>query len=312
MKCPETGKMISYQTGSLDSEEAEEVRRHIEICQACKRKIDGAEYLTQALSKYFQSQKLTRGQKCYDKSIWEKYVRNEETSFTTEELQEHLSECDYCFDIVASLIQEQEVKSQIEELKTPQWIQQKPPIKLSLFQGWIDGLKTFFAESFFANRRLSYAFATAAIVLIAVIGLIFAKFYNKDGIPQFPPGQMLVINLDTPNPTPQLLKQASGEQGIPTTAFSGSESGNKMVVALAPELARAIKAVMLPKGNLSRQPLIDALKSQEIELPTATITNIQIDSGLYTEIQSGNYQAYQRLFISFPEKITVRIERERR
>lgn len=142
MKCPETEKMIGYQTGSLEEKEAEKVQQHIENCQACKRKLEGAEYLTQSLSKYFQSPKLTRGQKCYDKSIWERYVMNEETGFSAEELQEHLSECDYCFDIVASLIQEQEVKSQIAQLKTPQWMREEAPIETTSFWQWISGLKT--------------------------------------------------------------------------------------------------------------------------------------------------------------------------
>ncbi|MBC8236211.1 hypothetical protein H8E77_42230 [bacterium] len=310
MKCLDLLELIEYSEFALDDARMEQIKQHLESCQACQEKYEGLEQMTTALRTHFRSQTKVKGEDCPDDSVWEKYVKKQMAPQEESELKEHLAECDYCFDVAAKLFKTQLDEAAVANIQTPQSFQERVEVKWprpGVLTRWLQILR----EHLFAPRLIA-AYATAVILLLAFfIGrpYILHKGDNivKTPLQQIQIGQQnyTVFNLSLKS-SPD-LKQPDEMPQLPLAALSSSQH-RQMLAFLSVQLANALKAFFESADAEHLEHILTELETQEIKPLTREIEFVIIETSLRSQIQNDNYKEEQRLLVSFPEETILKIQ----
>jgi anti-sigma factor RsiW len=305
-------QLIAYRDGELDESERKVIEQKLKESPDFHARYEALEHLAGSLKSYFDTHPPEKAANCPEESLWARYLNDELDAQEQAGYMEHLQECDYCFDIAASLKKEQMQEATAQPLRPPEWLRQRADAsdqRTSLQNRWADfvrGLGQTWA-GLVTPRKWAYATAGLATVILLAGLFVWQEYYSTDlPGPMGLPGQSIQLADNTyqllalPSLTqPEDLPEDPEEWQNWYSALIEEEQPRSVVALMTSSLAEALRMVMNSQQRDGTKRVIAELDAQVVKLPSEPIAGILMEQEIAQQILQKNYRLNEHLLITF-------------
>lgn len=312
-------QLIAYRDGALDISERQAVFEHLSECAECRARHAAFEHIALSLKDYFARYRPAKGSDCSDAAHWRRYLNGELQAQDQLLWKAHLQQCDYCFDVAASLTKEAIRETSTEPLRPPEWLLNKVEAseekrrRSSLQKLWTDF--TLWLRDFWENLVAppKWAYAVAGFIIVLFFGLlVWRQLPYTDRVTQLAelPGKSVqlddnIYQLLAPEKQVRPDLPASSEEWHRWyNALTGDEKEKFVIALLTSSFAEALRMLGGSQQAEGLERLMAELKAQVIELPSSPIGGVLLERPLAEQLFGGTYTQNQHLLITFltPDK----------
>ncbi|MBI2088730.1 MAG: zf-HC2 domain-containing protein [Deltaproteobacteria bacterium] len=275
MPCPESQILTRFVYEDGTPGEMQEVRRHLQGCVQCRGEVESLKILDEAVQRVVQTE-TRRGvpsQECPDATVLAGYLDGVLSAEERERLEEHLVRCPSC---LHQFIDADRSRTLSDNYRlTPSHLLKqavnlagspKPSLWIGLGYRIQEGARKWM-EPLVSHPRWALAGVGTCAVLVIALLMALPQYLEEQKTPDHP--------------------RATRTQGPQGFAFGTGETVvAESNIALTPELRSGLLAYEREKTNASRAQLVALLRKAAPQMPFETVTEIEIQHGLQTRVES--------------------------